>query len=156
MTLITEQYYQMICESAKYSESVGEWTIRGIAFAGNNVHDVSHKRPFTRVTHILTDYREGRRMSRRTRLWTRSWTCSRFITLTSEHFVSSCRLSSKISSHVVRKWRRYRVITLLYHVCSGTGIECRSSFCRQIVLCQNPEGETVVGGVRVRRVSPGH
>ena len=31
----------MICSSAKYNESIGEWTVKGIAFAGNNVHEVS-------------------------------------------------------------------------------------------------------------------
>lgn len=31
----------MISETARYNESIGEWTIRGIAFAGNNVQEVS-------------------------------------------------------------------------------------------------------------------
>lgn len=31
----------MISETAKYNDSIGEWTIRGIAFAGNNVQEVS-------------------------------------------------------------------------------------------------------------------
>jgi hypothetical protein len=35
----------MISETAKYNESIGEWTIRGIAFAGNNVHEVNKNLP---------------------------------------------------------------------------------------------------------------
>lgn len=34
-----DEYLDMIIDNAKFNESLGEWQLKGIAFAGNNLRD---------------------------------------------------------------------------------------------------------------------